>query len=328
MAAKKPLVLTSGAITELGAGDTIDRAAMLGALSWAGQFPFAAGGADATIAADTDLTDTARYKQYKTVTINAGIKLRCRRSPFFIFADTINFGSSTSEISCDGPTPTTGAVPTYGAHFARGGAASGAGAGGCGGGILIVCARVITGSAGKFTARGGNGYSAGTVSANGYGGQGALSPNYNLTATPEDLATYLIGSAARWLLRDGADHGGTSKAGKGGGSGGGATGTSAAGGGSGLGGGGAGSTAATATVDYYPSPDQLLWLAEAGCLGGGGGGLVCLNGLAAVGGGGGGGGVAVFGQTWDVTPTVVVTGGLSSAGVASGADGFGFLVKV
>ncbi len=328
MTAKKPLVLSSGQVAELAAGDTLDRAAMLSALSWAGQFPFAAGGSDATIAADTDLTDTGRYKQYRNLTVSAGIKLRCRRTPFFLFADTINFGSSTSEIGCDGPQPTAASTPTYGANFARGGFASGAGCGGCGGGILVVCARVLTGSAGKITARGSNGYSAGTTSAGGYGGQGALSTSYNLTSTPEDFTTSFLGLPPLWFLRAGGDHGSTSKQGKVGGAGGGAVGTSAAGGGSGLGGGGVGTGAAPTTVDYYPTAEQLLWLASIGCLGGGGGGLVSFSGLAANAGGGGGGAVLVFAQQWDITPTTVVTGGTNSSGVASGADGFALLVKV
>lgn len=252
-------------------------------------------------------------------------------SPWFIFVDTLDMGAS-GEIRCDGPDGDTGAeassIYTRGAYVLSTGAA----AGGCGGGMLLICAGNITGTASRpISANGGDGArnTTNAVSNVGRGGEGAfdeLTSQTTSTSTPGtlDFYTNLLGAGA----------GSTTVAGMGGGSGGVTSSGTIAGGGSGIGGGAAagsaGATTSGSTARNIPSVLHIAELALLGCRGGGGGGaVVSSTGTNNAAGGGGGGAVVLWYQTSSAMPTLSATGG-ASVGTSSnpGADGVTYAVQV
>lgn len=296
---------------------------------WAGsRYPYHETAADVTISAPTTWNDVQGFHRVGKLTINASQTLTIGISPFFIFADEIVFGGTDSIIDASGAPGTSAATAFSATSFARGGTAvqtNGKAQGGCGGGILIVVARKISGAAGVIRANGGaaGGNTTNASAISSIGGQGALSSLFDGTTQQAWLGNFAVGV----LLTEGGKNGAGSAQGQGGGSGGGSgSGTNAGAGGSGIAGGGgvnlAGSSA-TAGQDCRPviSPQQILYLASIGCLGGGGGcGGVHTTGSNNGAGGGGGGAVLVYVIDLAVTPTLSATGGaLFGSGLAGGA---------
>ena len=250
-------------------------------------------------------------------------------SPWFIFVSTLDMGAS-GEIRCDGPDGDTGGAAA--SIYTRGGFASSTGiaAGGCGGGMVFICAETVTGTASRpISADGGDG-ARNTTNASadvGMGGEGAFGRISTQTATSysrEALEFYN-------LLGDGS---GSSVGGYGGGSGGVSTSGTMAGGGSGIGGGAAagsaGATTSGSAARNIPSVVQLVELAIKGCRGGGGGGAVAsTTGTNNAAGGGGGGAVVLWYRTSSAAPTLSASGG-ASVGTSSnpGADGITYSVQV
>lgn len=309
---------------------------------WAGsRFPFSEGAADIVISGATTWSDAAGFKRVGKLTINAGQTLTIARSPFWIFADEINFGDTASQIFGGGPAGASSG--TFSAAYARGATyvSTGRAQGGCGGIILFVVCRTITGAAGKIVADGGNGYRDTTAAAatGGRGGQGAFSRNFDVSsANNEDWGGAnglgVVGDNPPLLIALLLGSGGSIGNGGGvaGGSGSGSGASAGGAGGSGIGGGGTASTLiiAAGTSLVPPSPQQLMMLASMGCLGGGGGGAYCE---IAVGtnngsGGGGGGSVVVWVSDLAVTPTLTATGGSGTGNGSAGAAGVTHLIDL
>lgn len=280
-----------------------------------GKFPFA-GSTDVTISSNTTWNDASGYRKVKKLTITAGITLRINLTPFFIFADEIVFGDANSTIDISGPNGA--ASGNFEDIFAMGATTTdttGSRAqGGCGGGMIFIVARKISGAAGKIKADGGTGYVNQTMAVNavpqvhGYGAfgiQAYAAPPFLLGGV--DISTSGIVAFPR-----------TSNKLLGAGSGGGNYGS----GGFGVGGGGvakgaAGYTASDVggTWSLKPTPEELLSFAKMGLRGGGGGGAVVAGGgNYNTAGGGGGGSVVVWVRDLDVTPTITVNGGIGAWG--------------
>lgn len=289
-------------------------------------FPYNAGASDITISVNTTWNDSVGYKKVKKLTINAGITLTINRSPFFIFADEVNFGDTTSIIDASGGVGGS-------SNMAKGGVASINSKGGDGGGMLFIIATKITGANGVIKANGGNAYTINTSSsASGAGGQGALSATLASTigiySEFWDGSLPTTGNAKQYMHPLGIMLGSGGGGGTGGGSGACSSNNPPFGyGGSGIGGGGGtnnGSNYAGSPAKTTISPTMLIQLAFASCLGGGGGGAsVYTNGNSAFAGGGGGGAIIVFAKTYTATPTVQANGGTGSWGgvVTAGING-------
>lgn len=310
---------------------------LINEFSWAGAaFPFS-GADDVTISAPTTWNDSCGYKKVKKLTINSGQTLTIAKSPFFIFADEIAFGSTGSIIDASGESG--GASTTFGGYTAIGGLKTDASAraqGGCGGGMLFIIARTITGANGVIKANGGAGYrnttnSGGSTS--GVGGQGALSNKQGAGVTsqswvgdsdPQLTSIWYYLHPLGVFMADGVQ-GGTVVA-SGGGSG------FSFGGGSGIGGGGGGQAGNSGSAARSKlNPSTLLLLAKNGCLGGGGGsGGVNSTGTSNAAGGGGGGSVVVWYRTKTATPTLEANGGTGATGSTANNGGAGvtFLLEV
>jgi len=309
-----------------------------------GVYPYHNGAADITISVDTTWDDVLGYKRVGKLTVAAGVKLTIARFPFFILADEIEFGDTSSWICADGLSGFAGmGYSAYPDTYARGAilGSTARAAGGCGGGLLFILCNAISGANGKITADGGNGYYLpdSTSPITSRGGQGALSSQYIIAAnaagatTIEDWKTGLIPI----FVQLGVGGGLTTYAGTGGGSGGQTTALGA--GGSGIGGGGAAGNAANVTVGAAAStqitPSLLMLLAQFGCKGGGAGGAYGSDTVAGrtAGGGGGGGAVCVLYKTKTATPALQANGGTGSYQNASypgsnGGAGLTFLLEV
>lgn len=291
---------------------------------WAGRrWPFNEDAADVVISGATTWSDAIGYKRVRKLTIDAGQTLTIKASPFWIFADEIVFGGTDSIINGNGPDGASSG--TFDAAYARGGTyvSGGRAQGGCGGIMLFVVCRRISGSAGIIRATGGAAYRDTTNATvqGAAGGQGALSQSFDLASGPQtwlgqhEFGT-VLGSGAGSQSNHAVNGGGSGAAGT----------VPNASGGSGIGAGGAASSTATRTTGTAPpvsaSPQQLVMLAQAGCLGGGGGGA----GVAATGtnndaGGGGGGSVCVWVYELVVTPTLAAAGGAGAGPNVGGATG-------
>jgi len=287
---------------------------------WAGKaFPYA-GTEDITIAEDTIWNDAVGYKKVKKLTIEAGKTLKINKTPFYIFAEEIEFGD---EYSCIDASGLNTGVP----FSAAGGgdiSESSTGRAGDGGGMLFVVVKKISGAAGIIKANGADGiYSVNTVS----GGQGALSHRRTVSGTSPTASehwTGSFGSSSNSILPLGHLLAGGSQGGTGGGSGFTQSSGNYAGGGSGIGGGGS---------NYGPeyhggasngiTVSQLLCLADMGCRGGGGGGYG--GGKSA---GGGGGSVVVWVREMLSAPVLQANGGLGTAGAGNGGAGVTHLIEV
>lgn len=304
-------------------------------LSWAGgSFPFA-GTEDLVISANTTWSDMVGYRKVKKLTINAGVTLRIIRSPFYIFADEIVFGNTSSSINASG---FNGNENPTGSDFAQGGGDYTKSRGGDGGGILVVCARKISGPAGKIMANGGNAHIGGSVAGN-QGGQGAFSvspPPFGTNYTPGSPQNFVAGKSSAFLhplgfllaKGGGADVTDTSA---GGGNGGSSYSSHHMSGGSGIGGGGGvqGSPIVGGAA-FALTPLQILQLALFRCLGGGGGAIrgwynSTLENPAC--GGGGGGAVLVF-YSEGIAPVVTANGGTGANGGGSGGAGVTHVIKI
>lgn len=296
---------------------------LIGELSWAGRrFPFA-GTSNVTISENTTWSDSAGYKKVKKLTIAAGVTLRIIRTPFFLFADEIEFGDTDSAIDISG---FDGDQTDPLATFAQGGRGEdrSAGGGGDGGGLLIICARKISGSAGQILANGGD--AAYGVSTR-YAGQGALSRLANSTSISHrqvwDGSIEISASSGMGYLHPMhyamARGGRINQGGIGGGSGMCRPGT-VVGGGSGIGGGG-GCNAVPDGEAGFASARDLLILSRYGCLGGGGG----ANGGSSDAGGGGGGAVLLYYRDASALPTLAANGG---AGNGNGGAGVTYAIQV
>ncbi len=307
---------------------------------WAGStYPYnAASTTDYTVSGNEDWSDAAGYRRYRTLTINGSCTVTIKKSPFYIFADVIDFAATTSIISASGQAGTT-APATFGAYQANGGTATNGTAiaqGGCGGGMLFVVCNTIRTAAGVIRANGGIGAENGNVTADLVdGGQGAFSRRVGVSTSGsyEDWAGGFGTTAASapflWTmcLGDGGDAT-NDLGGKAGGAGGRkTTATLSAGGGSGIGGGAGGVTNGGSPI-VAPGPLQILELSKYGCLGGGGGGALTSNGGTNYAGGGGGGSVVVWAKTLSSTPTLSATGGAGTSGSGNGADGVSYLIQV
>lgn len=303
--------------------------------SWAGaRFPFNSGAADIVISGPTTWSDAVGYKKVGKLTISAGQTLTINKSPFYIFADEINFGDVASIIDASGLTSTASIIPTSSGMAKGGYGAVGQTAGGCGGGMLFVLCNKITGAVGTIKANGGNGYIGTSLGVNN-AGQGAFSTTVNSTGTAEFFNHTLGYSALSYngaaainptltrstlnLLGKGSGSNSTYIA-TGGGSGGWDSNSSSATGGSGIGGGGGGGSYNGSPALVIPSVLDLLALASLGCFGGGGGGSRLLTA-----GGGGGGSVVVFSHLFTATPTIQANGGVAGGGSA-GAAGVTYLI--
>jgi hypothetical protein len=246
------------------------------------------------------------YVKSKKLTLAAGTTLSIVRNPFFIFADEINFGSTSSIIDASGRSGSSELLPPP-IHMAAGGIIGStqngtAIQGGCGGGIIIIICNKITGAQGCIKANGGNGYEiGGGGSSSGIPGQGALLGSIIPSNSPWGILT----PGAR-LLGLGGMSGGTSACQGIYGSGGfyGAYNNYSAGGGSGIGGGsgdsGAGHQHTGLTVK------DILYLASIGCTGGGGGGVSIYSQNS---GGGGGGAVVIVTHSYELLPQLIANGG-------------------
>lgn len=297
------------------ASNTVDDALMQ-YFSWAGsKFPYNVGASDITISANTTWNDSVGYKKVKKLTINAGITLTIAKSPFFIFADEINFGSATSCIDASGA-GAKGAMQYWNPTYCWCGN---------GGGLLIIVANSITGANGIIKANGldaGSGPSLSGVSQTYVGGFGALSNLTSALAYQEDWCPAPASNASVLAPLDLGRHlasGGGARIGTGGGSGGWVNSTStAAGGGSGIGGGAGGYSS---TSPFLKSGEAcratltlavLVQLALAGCKGGGGGAGMSYPSAGSLAlGGGGGGGLGIFAHNQSATPTLQANGGNS-----------------
>lgn len=319
--------------------------------SWAGgSFPYNQGAVgDIVISGPTTWNDSVGYKKIKKLTINAGQTLTIAKSPFYIFADEISFGDTSSTIDASGMSGSASAVYPSNAQALGSTAIMGIARsqGGCGGGMLFVIANKVTGAAGKIKADGGNGYFNGTPNGSGVnymGAQGALSIDTEVivsTLVPETFDVMMYGFANRptagsyyptpnfrgnlylHMGESGQGNGGISS--KGGGSGSIGTGGNASIGGSGIGGGG---SVYTSPSDYGKvsavtnTLRDLVFLASIGCTGGGGGSAVASyagnNGAA----GGGGGSVVLWAHSMISPPTLSANGGAKAA-ISGGNGGAG-----
>ncbi|UZQ49873.1 hypothetical protein [Clostridium kluyveri] len=126
-------------------------------------FPFN-GDEDLHVTENTALTGTKSvsgvwYRQIKKLTIDAGVTLKINKAPFFIFADTIEFKSSTSTIDSSGDSGSSSVTP-FSTDMIRGGTVSLNGMlaqGGCGGSALLIFCNKVIGD-GVVKSNGGNGY--------------------------------------------------------------------------------------------------------------------------------------------------------------------------
>lgn len=284
---------------------------------WAGKsFPYA-GAADVTISIDTVWDDTDAdvkkgFKKVKTLTIAAGKKLSINKSPFYIFAEGIVFGDTNSSIDISGPSGSS-ALLTFPSWCAKGSKYGTYAQGGCGGGLLFIVCRKISGAAGQIKANGGNGWR-NTDNASNLGAAGLGTFD---TTVPEFTQ----------LLVSGGTHGT-------------ATGNPVqiyGGGGIAEGGGGtATNSTANGRAGRVPAksstPDELLWLARFGLLGGGGGGAgASSDGACNFAGGGGGGAICVWARDLDITPALIANGGIGACNAATtcpGGAGITHLIQV
>lgn len=318
-----------------------------------GVFPFA-GDQDVTINSNTTWDDDTGMRRVKKLTIAAGVTLRIMKTPFFIFADEIEFGDSSSVIDISGPSGGP-SVDYSNLSFARGGTViqyPARAQGGCGGGMIFIVVKKVSGASGSIKSNGGNAWVSAGVAASGSAissGEGALIVNRNLTASSSEDNLVLGelslidrgGSSSvslktrrtlRELLGTGGNNGSAATAPAAG------SGVSAPGnhyGGSGIGGGGA------AAINTQPLPtqpampptvDELLQLAKVGCTGGGGGGAQAFtNQTGMLAGGGGGGSIVLWARDLVITPNLQANGGAYAAGSGTGQDGAAgvtYLVKV
>jgi hypothetical protein len=318
-------------------------------LGWAGSnFPYNSNSADITISGATTWNDACGYRKVGKLTINAGQTLTITKSPFYIFADEINFGDTSSCIDASGlsgsATPTT--FPTTQANGGTAQSGSALAQGGCGGGMLFILCNRITGANGVIKANGGNGYKNVTnADSSTYGGgQGALSSAINYSGSITEKFYYLLGElgpvpegdTSAGTLAYSLDKllgagGGAIYGGVGGGSGSVqvASPTSNVCGSSGIGGGGSG-TESGCLPTITPLPTELLMLANLRCLGGGGGpARVHTNGFYNCTGGGGGGSIVVWTHTATATPTLQANGGIgTSTSNSDGAAGVTYLITL
>ena len=319
--------------------------------SWAGSvFPYNGTAANITITGSTTWTASTSFQQVGKLTINSGQTLKINTSPFYIFADEINFGDASSIIDASGLDGSS-AITTFPSTMAAGGTATASGSiaqGGGGGGMLFILCNRITGANGVIKANGGNAYKNATFTGTQQSaGRGALSTTINNAVASENFhfslygvsnyfavfTTDIIINSTQKLLGSGGVI--STLAGTGGGSGGSDSGTFFVGGGSGIGGGGsvrsatagASGTASTLTLN----PPNLIYLANSKCLGGGGGAAqVRAGGGANDAGGGGGGSIVVWTHTQTATPTLQANGGtgLPTSGTADGGAGVTYLLVI
>ncbi|NPV90094.1 MAG: hypothetical protein HPY50_04870 [Firmicutes bacterium] len=286
--------------------------------AYGSKFPYTNGGVDYNINTNTTWSVADKYRKAKTITIAAGVTLRIDRSPFVIFADTINFGGADSFIDISGDSG--GAAVSFStSRFAVGGLATSGSAraqAGCGGGFLIVVANSIIGSAGGFKASGGDGYINSEVAAANSGQQGYGAMSYTPQAAGVSESAYSRGSTMFELSLAqgyGLNAGGSGFI---------YVNSEAAGSGSGIGSGGYIQTLVpyAGRSAYVP---QSLWtlleLFKLGCLGGGGGGAwVDTDAGYNMAGGGGGGALIVITKNALITPTLTANGGTGVKGASTG----------
>lgn len=331
--------MASGDIIRLGA-NTGAYTGMDSFFGWAGAgFPYA-GADDITISADTTWNDACGYKKFKKLTINAGVTLKVERFPFYIFCDEL---AGTGIIDASGPSGSSSLTP-HPDYAAAGGIKTANGAeaqGGCGGGIILICTRLISGAV-TIKANGGDGWknttARSTTGCYGAPGGGAIALHYSAT---NQLGVNWDGSAStaanglNFLHPYGimCGKGGSSYGGRGGGHGGCSSNYTIIGGGSGIAGGGGVNNLATPAPGEQPErflvPLHLLRLVEYGCIGGGGGGAYVTNVADSNGAGGGGGGaIAIWYREKTTTPNLQANGGLASGVAGNGAAGATFLITV
>lgn len=315
--------MASGDIIRLGSDLTLNTY-----FGWAGKsFPYA-GTTDVTISANTtwknsDAEVRKGFKKIKKLIIAAGVTLTINKSPFYLFADEIVFGNTASCIDISGPSASSAltAFPTWCARGSTANNGSGAQAqGGCGGGILLIVCRKISGANGIIKANGGNGWR-NTVNHNatsgGYGGQGALSSDPSLGAQ-DWSASPLVALLSFFKSSLGAIVAG-------GGSGQSYNNQPYVSGGSGIGGGGNYNQVPTdGTLPIVAlTPSNIITLAQYGCLGGGGGMTIVFSNTGAknAAGGGGGGAVCVWASELVATPVLQANGGIGVNGEASTCNG-------
>ncbi len=292
-----------------------------------GTFPFA-GDQDVTISSNTTWNDTTGYRKVKKLTINAGVTLTITQTPFSIFAEEIEFKSATSAIDISGPSGSETGGYTNVRH-PIGGVELGSGKvmGGCGGGVLLIVSKKVSGS-GTIRANGGNGFlKAGATNAGSFS-EGAFKEEKDTTLATDFSGYAAIGGSSGtkgYLHPIGRILGaGGGSGGKGGGAG------RGTGGGSGIGGGGGRSGSGQKDDGKLPNgnitPQILLELALYDCRGGGGGAGSGGNSIA---GGGGGGAVSVWARQYTGTLTLQANGGLgANANSGNGAAGVTFQIKV
>jgi len=296
-----------------------------------GSFPFA-GTADVVIAANTSWSDSKGYRKVKKLTINAGLTLKIEKSPFVIFAEEIVFGSTTSTIDISGANGSVSG-PSHSDATARGGEAIYNSVryahGGCGGGMLIIVARKISGAAGRILANGGDGWANTTVRiSNGVSsaGENAIAglvgiPDVIVGATSNRAGSYglipislnkRIYNMIGRISASNEDGSNNYNAGWGIGSGGGVA-TS-----------GSASTYSGVASSAVPQPTDLICLAQMFDMKGGGGGAAYLHttngGDGAGAAGGGGGAIVVFANSISGTPTLQANGGIGMYGGPGGGS--------
>lgn len=290
-------------------------------------FPYNSGASDITISTNTTWDDACGYKKVKKLSIVAGITLRINRFPFYIFADEINFGDTSSCIDASGQTPTVSTSTYSGFNGATGGIAydtpSHYGIGGCGGGLLIILCNKVTGANGVIKANGSNG-----IHGSGYGdgadgfvgsGQNALCLSgqydylaYYIGVSPYVTQTTYTGYSSKYRNTLDAILGYHNPE----------TGV-----GLGIGAGAASSSNPGLLARITPTIKDLLFLADQKCLGGGGGyGIASKSSsITGEGGGGGGGAIVLFAHTFTATPTLQANGG---TGNSAGSAGVTYLMQV